>query len=93
MSSTKRTPNGNWSLPYVPRAYMIPFHQRTERFAYILMHRRGGKTVAAVAELVIRALYTTKKNAQYFYISPFLSQSKAIAWSYCENPLDGVRQH
>jgi len=54
------------------------------------MHRRGGKTVAAVAELVIRALYTTKKNAQYFYISPFLSQSKAIAWSYLVDMVDGI---
>lgn len=33
-------------------------------------------------ELVIRALYTTKKNPKYAYIAPFYAQAKNIAWEY-----------
>lgn len=61
---------------------MVAFHQRQTRFAYLLLARRSGKTVAAVCECIIRALYTKKKNAQFFYICPFRSQAKAVAWQY-----------
>ena len=33
-------------------------------------------------ELVIRGLYTTKKNPKYAYIAPFYAQAKNIAWEY-----------
>lgn len=71
-----------WVLPYKPRALMIDFHQRHERFAFLICHRRFGKTVACVAEMVIRAIYTKKKNAQFAYVCPFRSQAKAVAWQY-----------
>jgi phage terminase large subunit len=35
-----------------------------------------------VNELVLRALYTTKKNPKYAYIAPFYAQAKNIAWEY-----------
>ena len=72
----------DWELPYKPRQQMVGFHQRQQRFAFLICHRRFGKTVACIAELVIRALYTTKKNAQYAYICPFRTQAKAVAWNY-----------
>lgn len=79
-----------WQLPYTPRPYMLPFHARTNRFSFLICHRRAGKTVATVAELVIRALYTKKKHAQYFYICPFRSQAKSVAWQYLVDMTEGV---
>lgn len=69
---------------------MAAFHQRSQRFAYLICHRRYGKTVACVAELIIRALYTTKHNAQYAYVCPFRSQAKAVAWQYLVDMTEGI---
>jgi phage terminase large subunit len=35
-------------LNFTPRRQFVPFHQRSERFACIVTHRRAGKTVACV---------------------------------------------
>ena len=80
----------SWTLPYEPRELMVEFHQRTQRFAFIIAHRRMGKTVACVAELIIRALYTKKKQAQYAYICPFRSQAKAVSWNYLVEMTKGI---
>lgn len=69
-------------LQYLPREAFKLFHQRTNRFAAMVCHRRAGKTVASVNELLIRALYTPKKNARYAYIAPFYRQAKDVAWQY-----------
>ena len=79
-----------WQLPYAPREKMIEFHQRTQRYAFLICHRRYGKTVACIGELVIRALYTKKKNAQYAYVCPFRSQAKAVAWQYLVDMTQGI---
>lgn len=80
----------DWQLDYQPRELMLDFHQRENRFAFLICHRRFGKTVACVAELVIRALYTKKKNAQYAYVCPFRSQAKAVAWQYLVDMTQGI---
>jgi len=79
-----------WTLPYEPRAMMLPFHQRTQRNAFLICHRRFGKTVGCVGELVIRAMYSKKKNPQYAYIAPFRSQAKAVAWQYLVDMTAGI---
>lgn len=90
MTNTSRTPDANWELDYKPRPQMLAFHQRTQRFAFMICHRRFGKTVAAIGELVIRALYTKKENAQYVYFAPFRQQAKQIAWNYLVDMTDGI---
>lgn len=67
---------------YTPRKAFIDFHNRGQRWACIVFHRRGGKTVACVNDLHTRALYTPKKNARYAYIAPFYRQAKDVAWMY-----------
>lgn len=73
------------TLDYVPREQFFPLHTRDKRWACIVAHRRAGKTVACVAELVTRALYTRKKNARFAYIAPFRGQAKAVAWQYLKD--------
>ena len=72
-------------LSYEPREQFKALHNRKERFACMICHRRAGKTVAAVNELVIRALHSKKHNPRYAYIAPFFSQAKEIAWVYLKD--------
>ena len=53
--------------------------------------RRGGKTVACVVDLILRAIYTKKKNARFAYVAPFRQQAKEIAWQYLKDYTDGIR--
>jgi hypothetical protein len=69
-------------LDYKPRDVFIDFHERQERWAVIVAHRRCGKTVACINDLIYRALIENKENGRYFYLSPYLAQSKSIAWDY-----------
>lgn len=75
---------------YFPREAFIPFHNRAERFASLVCHRRAGKTVACINELTARALYTTKHNARYAYVAPFYRQAKDVAWVYLKEATKGI---
>ena len=43
-------------IPYTPRPLQWRFHEERSRFCVLLCHRRFGKTVAAVNDLVRQAL-------------------------------------
>jgi phage terminase large subunit len=70
------------SIYYNARTQFAPFHARTERFACIVAHRRAGKTVACVHELLLGATQSDKLRPRFAYLSPFLRQSKQVAWDY-----------
>jgi phage terminase large subunit len=67
---------------YKPRQAFMPFHLRDKRWACLVCHRRAGKTVSCINELLTRALACKKDYPQYAYIGPFLTQTKRIAWRY-----------
>lgn len=48
----------------------------------MVAHRRAGKTVACVADLVLDALFTKKQDYRSAYIAPQYNQAKDIAWGY-----------
>ncbi len=73
------------SVGYVPRAQFVGFHTRDQRWSIIVAHRRAGKTVACVMELLTRALATSKAQGQYAYIAPFREQAKTVAWAYLKH--------
>lgn len=72
-------------IPYKPRAEMIPYHDREQRFACIVAHRRFGKTVAAINDLIRIALTTPKPQVRVAYIAPYYRQAKAIVWDYAKD--------
>jgi phage terminase large subunit len=76
---------------YTPRSLFLDFHNRPNRWALMVVHRRGGKTVACVADCILKALYTKKKNARFAYIAPYRQQGKEIAWQYLKDMTDGLR--
>lgn len=67
---------------YWPRDPFRKFHIRTQRWAAMACHRRAGKTVACVADLILDARYTKKQDARFGYIAPLFNQAKDIAWIY-----------
>lgn len=69
-------------LPYAPRRAFLPFHNRRQRWACLVCHRRAGKTVAAVNDLIRGAVTTPGRNPLFGYVAPFRSQAKSVAWDY-----------
>lgn len=70
------------STGYEPRSAFVPFHMRTQRWASLVCHRRAGKTVACVADLVDAALRCEKPNPRFAYLAPYYAQAKDVAWLY-----------
>lgn len=66
-------------LAYTPRKWAIThMHTRSERWIVIVVHRRGGKSTAALNHLQRDALRTP--NAAYAFIAPTYKQVKRIVW-------------
>lgn len=68
--------------PYEPRQQFMPLHLRDTRWGIVVAHRRAGKTVACVNDLIKEAACCIKPNPRFAYIAPQLNQAKDIAWSY-----------
>ncbi len=71
-------------IPYCPRPLQWRFHEQRTRFCVLLCHRRFGKTVAAINDLIREALRRGGENWRAAYAAPFLGQAKAVAWDYCK---------
>jgi hypothetical protein len=68
--------------PYEVRDQFKPLHARSSRWFIGVAHRRAGKTVADINELVIGALKCELPNPRFAYVAPQLNQAKDIAWVY-----------
>ena len=69
-------------IPYTPRRQFEAYHYRKQRWACVVAHRRAGKTVACVNDLIKGALTCTKANPRFAYIAPLHVQAKDVAWGY-----------
>lgn len=67
---------------YVPREWTIPLHNRVERSALLVIHRRAGKTIAAVNDVIIAGLECPLHRPQFAYVAPTYVEAKRIAWEY-----------
>lgn len=72
----------NISTGYHPRPWQKILHRAKQRFKMLILHRRAGKTVGVVNDLLDLALQCPLKNPQYAYLAPTYSQAKKIAWQY-----------
>lgn len=78
-------------LDYKPRDVFIDFHERQERWAVIVAHRRCGKTVSCINELIYKALVENKEDGRYAYLAPYYAQAKSIAFDYLMKFSEPVR--
>jgi hypothetical protein len=70
---------------YKLRGHFHAFHIRRQRWAVLVAHRRAGKTVSVINDLIEKASYNTRENPRYAYIAPLLRQAKDIAWQYLKD--------
>ena len=71
-------------IPYTPREQFQAFHDRKERLSKIVAHRRFGKTVGCLNDLIKAALTATRQfpAPRFSYIAPTYTQAKDVAWAY-----------
>lgn len=73
------------TIPYTPRPiWRDTIHPALEsnRFAVLVCHRRFGKTVGTVNEMLKKAILNEKQAPVYAYVAPFRNQAKRVAWEY-----------
>lgn len=80
-------------IDYAPRPHFVAFHERKQRWACLVCHRRAGKTVATINDIVRRLVQESKPDGRYGFIAPYRGQVKEIAWNYLKKyaePLFGA---
>jgi hypothetical protein len=81
-------------IPYKPRPLQREIHASLKRWNLLVCHRRFGKTVFAINELIKQAVKNTQKMPRYAYVAPYYKQAKQIAWDYLKDftrPIPGIK--
>ena len=73
------------SLSFTPFAHQRDAHAKRKRFTVLVWHRRAGKTVFAVVELILAALKFTGVRGRFAYVGPLLKQTKKVVWDYLKH--------
>jgi hypothetical protein len=78
------TPAEVQAFGYSPRPHFLPYHERTQRYACLLAHRRAGKSFALINDMIVRALTPRPDGLrqQFALMAPTQTQARAIAWAY-----------
>ena len=68
-------------IPYNPRPQQLDLHRNEARFKICVSHRRWGKSVYAITELLRRALEikTERNDGRFMYLAPYYRQAKQVA--------------
>lgn len=71
-------------IQYKPRSQQQQIHDLIDehRFNVVVAHRRFGKTVSAINQLIKSAMTNEKESPRYGYIAPTYGQAKRVAWDY-----------
>jgi hypothetical protein len=69
-------------MVYAPRPLQAEIHRALKRFNVLVCHRRFGKTVLAVNQLLSSALRCQQPAPRFAYVAPLLKQAKAVAWDF-----------
>jgi len=72
---------------YTPRPHQAWLHSVLRRFNVLVCHRRFGKTVFALNEMIDKGFRCDKHNPRYAYIAPTYTQAKRVAWDYLKEYL------
>lgn len=72
-------------IPYAPRLPFRDYHNRSQRWSIGVAHRRCGKTVAAINDLIRRTVTCRLENPRSAYVAPLFNQAKDVAWLYLKH--------
>ncbi len=83
-------------IDYAPRPYQAMLHAGYDsmRNGCVIAHRRAGKTVAMVAQLIKDAFTCPLPRARVAYVAPTYRMAKSIAWDYFKamlRPIPGCK--
>ena len=81
-------------IPYKPRDLQKTIHNELKRWNVLVCHRRFGKTVFAINELLKGAMMSRLNNPRFAYLAPTYKQAKSIAWDYLKEysrPIPGIK--
>jgi phage terminase large subunit len=70
------------NLNLAAREQFVPYLKRDKRWASVVAHRRAGKTVACIMDLVKKAVEHRGREPRFAYVAPTYTQAKDVAWSY-----------
>lgn len=75
-------------IDYNPRSWAQRFHESLKRWIVLVIHRRGGKTTAAINHLNRDAL--RKPKTRYAYVAPTFKQAKRIVWGMVKQYTESI---
>lgn len=80
---------------YCPRPEQAALHKALRRFNVLVAHRRFGKTLFCVNELISRSVRNQRRDPppRYAYIAPLYKQVKDVAWDFLKRyalPIPGT---
>jgi len=70
------------TLQFNPREWQKNLFNNPTRFAVWIIHRRAGKTYAAIMKMVIAAIVNTNPRPQYAYLLPEGDQAERVTMPY-----------
>lgn len=70
------------NLTLAARPQFLPYLNREQRWGAVVAHRRAGKTVACIMDLVRKAIEHKGREPRFAYVAPTYTQAKDVAWSY-----------
>ncbi len=88
-----RRSTGRVQIDYAPRPHQAAFHDDESRFRVLVWHRRAGKTVATVNDLIRDLLTAQGFMPNAAYIAPLRNQAKRIAWPLFKHFSEAIPRH
>ena len=88
MTPDRQTDQKRVQIKYKPREQFRSFHNRKQRWSVLVCHRRAGKTVATLNDLIRGAVNECKPEGRYAFIFPQRNQAKDTAWRYLRRYAD-----
>lgn len=67
------------------RPHQDALHHALKRFNVVVAHRRFGKTVWVINEIIERSLQCNLPRPRYAYLAPLHRQAKQVAWDYAKH--------
>ena len=70
-------------IPYRPRELQKHLHDSLGRFNVVVCHRRFGKTVFSINEMIksaVKDIMSGRTAPRYAYLAPLFKQAKTVAW-------------
>ena len=82
----------NYVIPYTPREHFKPLHASPKRWKFVVAHRRAGKSVSEINEMIKRALQNKRQTPppRYAYVGPSFAQTKDLIWGYLKHYTSGL---